>query len=180
MDSIVMTGVASLASAAGSGLILSVLGKEDMNAYRLLGCCLGVKEPMRNRDHPRNAAFRTNVYCFDFAVEMAMIVGFAVWPHAYNISFAGKPPDWGVTFGKLAMQLATEYATNGAQIIFVTLKHGIDYLIFARSRCQYWSLMAGIFCAFPTSMMCCSMVVTVLCGAPAGSGASYQVCEYTQ
>lgn len=43
MDSIIMVGVASLASAAGSGLVLSVLGKEDLNAYRLLGACLGVK-----------------------------------------------------------------------------------------------------------------------------------------
>lgn len=102
---------------------------------------------MHNRNHPRNAAFRfrTTVYVFDFAVEMAMIVSFALWPHTYSISISGKVPDWGITFAKLAMQIISQWASNTVQIIFVTLRHGVDSIVFAGTRCQYWAIMAGVF-----------------------------------
>jgi hypothetical protein len=178
MGNLVNVGIASAGSALGSGLVQVLVGFEDHRVYKLLGKITGWKHPEVNITNRRNKGFRTSIYVFDFAAELTMILAFGCFYMVYDVQRGdGTLPTLEAIIPSMVMQVCVQYGTNMVQVLFVTLKHGVDYMTFARWRCNYWSLMAGACALFPLSMMCSSMFVSLLCGAPEGSGVHWTVCS---
>jgi hypothetical protein len=178
MSNVTMAGAASLASSLGSGIVLCAVGLEDVRVYKLLGKLTGTPNPLAQIEHKRNEAFRTSVYVFDFATELTMIMAFGAFYLAYDVRRAdGTLPEVSLVLPSMLMQLGLQYVTNSFQILIVTLWHGVDYIVYAQRRCQYWSALAAACMIFPLQMMCSSMFPNLLCGSAIGSGTHWQVCQ---
>lgn len=167
MSNLFNISVASMGSALGSGLVLTLVGKEDHRVYCLLGKLTSWQDPMANIEHPRNKAFRTSIYVFDFATELTMIFAFGCFYILYDVQLGdGTLPSLSAVIPSMLMQVCMQYGVNVVQVIFVTHQQCVDYIAYAQWRCKYWFVMAGACILFPLSMMCSSMFVSLLCGAP--------------
>jgi hypothetical protein len=181
MQSIVHVGIASLASTAGSGLVLLMVGKEDVRIYQLLGWITGRRDACANILCARNMAFRTSLYCFDFCTELTMILAFGCFYLAYDVQRAdGTKPEVAHVIPAVLIQLVLQVGSNAVQILWVTLKQGVDYVVFARWRCQWWSLITIPCLVFPLTMMCASMFVQLLCAAPQDGDTHWVICGAEQ
>jgi len=179
--------IASACSALLRMVISLMYGEEDWRVYAFFATRLKnkVSEPMQNVHLPaynwtsaRNAAYQTSCLVINSTMDITLILVLAVWRIVGGIA-DGEGVDFSylAVLKNMTMQLVFTMALQAGIAAYLTLYLKVDFIAYARLKCQGWSALMCVLFLLPYFGTFISFVPLILCVSPSGRGPSIHFCQ---